>query len=87
MTATAGSMIWLPAPCRVLHCCEVAGSAQWRTNTAVPHWTIEWAVCSFHYWQLDDGQEYVSVTEDQPSTKRWLLMGDDLVVEPRATLV
>lgn len=87
MNNRPGSMIWIVPPCRVLHCTDDSGPAQWRTNTAVPHWTIEWAVCSYHYWQLDDGQKYVSVTENKPSTKRWLVMGDDLIVGPRTTLV
>ena len=79
MKDISGSRTLIPPGCCVLHCLAACGSAEWRTNTAVPYWSIEWAVCSFHYWQLDDGYEYASVTEAKPSTKRWLLMGDDLV--------
>ena len=60
---------------------------EWRTNTAVPCWSIGWAVCNFHYWQIDDGQEYASVSNGEASSKRWILMGDDLVIESLATPV
>jgi hypothetical protein len=80
-------MIWATPPCRVLHCIETSGTEQWRTKSTLSYWPLEWAVCSYHYWQLDDGQEYASVIEDTPSTKRWLLMGDDLIfIQPHATL-
>jgi len=71
-----------PIPqCLVLHCTDDSGPAQWTTKTALAYWTIDWTVCSHHYWLLDDGEEFAAITERTPSTKRWLLMGDDLVIE------
>ena len=69
----------------MLNCTDDSGTGQWITKTALEYWTVNWAVCSHHYWQLDDGEEYASVTEQKPSTRRWLLMGDDLVIESPAT--
>ena len=85
MTGTSRFNNWISPPCRVLHCTDRSGTQEWHTKPAHAYWTVDWHVCSYHYWQLADGQKYTSVTEDKPSAKRWLLMGHDLIFEP-ATL-
>lgn len=86
MKDITGSMFSIPdEKCLVLNCTDDSGSAQWRVKTPLRYWTVNWAVCAYHYWQLDDGEEFAPITEQKPSTKRWLLMGDDLVIESPPT--
>ena len=65
--------------CTVLHCAEEAGSLPWPTENASGGWPIMWAVCRYHYWQLDSGKAFTKVNEDEPRTNRWLLMNADVV--------
>ena len=81
MNDMLGSALPIPSrECLVLNCTDDSGTRQWITKTSLEYWTVNWAVCSHHYWQLDDGEEFAAVTEQKPSTRRWLLMGDDLVI-------
>ena len=65
--------------CTVLHCADEAGSLLWPTENASGGWPITWAVCRYHYWQLDSGKAFAKVNEDEPCTNRWLLMDEDEV--------
>jgi hypothetical protein len=65
--------------CMVHGCCKQSTGAQWLTTPA-PNWTVGWTVCQTHHWLLDAGEEFAPRTAQWPSTERWLLMGDDLVV-------
>jgi hypothetical protein len=69
--------------CSVLHCTDEAGSRSWPTESALGNWPITWAVCSYHYWQLDSGKACAKVNEDEPHGNRWLLMDDEDEVESR----
>lgn len=67
-----------PGVCTVLHCTDESGALPWPTADAEGGWPITWAVCAYHYWQLDDGNAYVKVNQDEPAGHRWLLMDEDL---------
>jgi hypothetical protein len=66
-------------PCMVRGCFQQANGRQWLTHPS-PGWTVGWTVCREHYWLLDAGDEFALKAEQWPSTNRWLLMGDDLVI-------
>ena len=68
------------------NCREQATGRQWLTNPS-PNWTVGWTVCGPHYGLLQGGEAYLPRDDQWPSTKRWLLMGQDLVVTGYAQTV
>ena len=72
--------------CMVQNCHEQSAGPQWLT-VPMRNWTIGWAVCSDHYGLLDRGEKFAPKDDQWPSTKRWLLMGDDLDIKGYAQAV
>jgi hypothetical protein len=67
-------------------CSVPSAGAQWLTNPA-PNWTVGWTVCREHFWLLEAGDEFAPQADHWPSTRRWLLMGDDLVIKHHAQVM
>ena len=72
--------------CMVQSCHQQSAGPQWLT-TPTRHWTVGWTVCRDHYGLLDGGEEFAPKADQWPSTQRWLLMGDDLVIQTYAQTV